>query len=423
MAGPVEIFISHAQGDEDNLNELIRQLTPMQRKGGITLWDTRQIVGGAVTATEIEKHLNTAQIFLLLITSNYVTSDHYSLVVNRAMARQQRGEAFVIPILLNWVFWEDEPYGNLSPLPDNRKPVSAWTNRGEAFFNIAEGIRKVVEKLTKPPLTAPAASPEPDSRISNTVTETTMQYGANNQQDDDFDVFLCHNHADKPGVKIIGERLKAAGIKPWLDEWELQPGQPWQRALEMQIGRINSAAVFVGKDGMGPWQQMESDAFLREFVQRLCPVIPVLMENAPRTPQLPIFLQGMTWVDFRKTVPDPMFQLIWGITGKRPTALNMYSQQAGSSVNAPGQATSAAATPAPKQTGLPFWKRRDLEQRRDEILRLRDIRNKKIQRFQEALAIETDVNTIIKYEQQLSQERTALDGLTKELEEIEQQLQ
>jgi hypothetical protein len=37
-----------------------------------------------------------------------------------------------------------------------------------------------------------------------------------------FDVFLCHNPADKPAVKAIGERLKDAGVKPWLDEWELQ---------------------------------------------------------------------------------------------------------------------------------------------------------------------------------------------------------
>ena len=33
--------------------------------------------------------------------------------------------------------------------------------------------------------------------------------------------------------------------------------------------------------------------------------------------KLPLILEGMTWVDFRKQEPDPMKQLIWGITGKR----------------------------------------------------------------------------------------------------------
>jgi len=133
----------------------------------------------------------------------------------------------------------------------------------------------------------------------------------------DFDVFLCHKGIDKPAVKKIGEQLKVEGLLPWLDEWELRPGLPWQPALEHQIEHIKSAAVFVGKDGLGPWQQMELEAFLREFVDRGCPVIPVLLDYAPDKPQLPIFLRGMEWVDFRKSDPEPLERLIWGITGTR----------------------------------------------------------------------------------------------------------
>ena len=133
----------------------------------------------------------------------------------------------------------------------------------------------------------------------------------------DFDVFLCHNGKDKPKVKEIGEQLKELGILPWLDEWELRPGLPWQHLLEQQIGKIKSAAVFVSKNDIGPWQKRELYAFLSEFVDRGCPVIPTLLPDAPQMPELPIFLKGMTWVDFRKQEPDPMERLVWGITGKR----------------------------------------------------------------------------------------------------------
>jgi GTPase SAR1 family protein len=133
----------------------------------------------------------------------------------------------------------------------------------------------------------------------------------------DFDVFLCHHGIDKASVKKVGEKLKERGLLPWLDEWELQPGIPWQRLLEERIEQIKSAAVFVGKNGMGPWQQLELEAFLREFVNRGCPVMPVLLLDAPDAPKLPVFLRGMTWVDFRKQEPDPMKQLIWGITGEK----------------------------------------------------------------------------------------------------------
>ena len=140
-------------------------------------------------------------------------------------------------------------------------------------------------------------------------------------KDEEFDVFLCHNSHDKPQVKEIARQLRAQGLKPWLDEWQLRPGLPWQRTLEAQIEQIKSAAVFVGKNGRGPWQDMELEAFIREFISRNCPVIPVVLADAPDKPQLPIFLRGMTWVDFRKQNPDPMKQLIWGIEGKNPNVI------------------------------------------------------------------------------------------------------
>jgi hypothetical protein len=136
----------------------------------------------------------------------------------------------------------------------------------------------------------------------------------------EFDVFLCHNADDKSAVKRIGEQLKRQGLLPWLDEWELPPGVPWQQQLEAQVANIRAAAVFVGCAGIGPWQQEELAAFLSEFHRRKCPVIPTLLPDAPAQPRLPIFLSERTWVDFRVADPDPLQRLIWGITGRRPTA-------------------------------------------------------------------------------------------------------
>jgi len=164
----------------------------------------------------------------------------------------------------------------------------------------------------------PSAIPEMDlaadiRRELETATSTIQ----GKIETDDFDVFLCHNSRDKEAVKKIGMQLKEFGVLPWLDEWELQPGLPWQQALEEKIERIKSAAVFVGVEGIGPWQEQEIEALLREFVRRKCPVIPILLTNVPEKPELPVFLKGMTWVDFNKSDPDPIQQLIWGITGKK----------------------------------------------------------------------------------------------------------
>jgi hypothetical protein len=75
----------------------------------------------------------------------------------------------------------------------------------------------------------------------------------------------------------------------------VEPGLPWQRVLEEQIQSIPAAIVVVGS-AVGPWQDHELTAFLRQFVERGCPVIPVLLPGVER-PELPTLLDGMTWVD------------------------------------------------------------------------------------------------------------------------------
>jgi aspartate carbamoyltransferase regulatory subunit len=177
-------------------------------------------------------------------------------------------------------------------------------------------------------------------RIKSTV-ETTLD---GKRAVKDFDVFLCYNSSDRPAVKRVGQRLKEHGLLPWLDEWELRPGVPWQPELEEVLSNISAAAVFVGPDGFGPWQLQEIQALLRRFVNSDRPVIPVLLPRRPLSrgsrkngskrapsrsslralarsspadlPKLPLFLENRTWVDFTKLTPDPMERLLWGITGK-----------------------------------------------------------------------------------------------------------
>ena len=135
-----------------------------------------------------------------------------------------------------------------------------------------------------------------------------------------LDVFLSHHSKDKPKVRLIAEALQSHGLTVWLDEWELVPGRPWQEALEEVIRTTHSAAVFVGPDGIGPWEAPEMRACLSQFVSRDLPVIPVILPGAAKVPELPLFLQSFTWVDFREEheFEASVQKLIWGITGEKP---------------------------------------------------------------------------------------------------------
>ena len=56
----------------------------------------------------------------------------------------------------------------------------------------------------------------------------------------EFDVFLSHNSADKPVVKELAERLRDDGLRVWLDDWVIQPGDliPQQILAGLEKSRV-----------------------------------------------------------------------------------------------------------------------------------------------------------------------------------------
>ena len=161
--------------------------------------------------------------------------------------------------------------------------------------------------------TAPVAGAERRESRATRVQEDPMDRPL-------IDVFVSHNSSDKPAARALCKALESRGIRPWLDEQQLVPGQPWQEALEDAVETASAVAVLVGADGLGPWEVMEMRAALTESVRKGLPVIPVLLPDAPRaTPKLPLFLAQYTWVDLRGGfTEDGLDRLQWGITGRRP---------------------------------------------------------------------------------------------------------
>lgn len=173
--------------------------------------------------------------------------------------------------------------------------------------------------LTRYPLEVVAADDESEQTpVEARPNETAVKPAPT------FDTFLSHNSKDKPEVKRLGEALKKRGLTVWLDEWELRPGLSWQNGLEEIITNCKSAAVCVGGNGIGPWEDPEMKALLRRFVNEkmagnIVPIIPVLLPGAPNNVKLPPFLEAFTWVDLRDGLKkDGLDRLEWGITGVNP---------------------------------------------------------------------------------------------------------
>ena len=63
------------------------------------------------------------------------------------MERHEKGEARVIPIILRTCDWSDMPYAKLQALPTGAKPINSFTDKDEAYTDVAKGIRMVVDYM------------------------------------------------------------------------------------------------------------------------------------------------------------------------------------------------------------------------------------------------------------------------------------
>ena len=146
------VFFSYAHADEALRNELAKHLRLLERQGIIVGWHDRRILPGREWAGEIDAHLQTAHILLLLVSADFLASDYcYDVEVRHAMARHEAGEARVIPIILRAVDWQSAPFGSLQALPKDARPVRSWPDPDEAFQDIARGICAVVEEMAGHP--------------------------------------------------------------------------------------------------------------------------------------------------------------------------------------------------------------------------------------------------------------------------------
>lgn len=109
-------------------------------------------------------------------------------------------------------------------------------------------------------------------------------------------IFLCHSSKDKFFVRELADQLRAAGVRVWLDEAEIQIGE----SLTYKIGRAIEemdffAAVLSSNSIDSEWVSRELQiAMQRELQERKVIVLPVLLEPV----DLPPFLRDKMYADF-----------------------------------------------------------------------------------------------------------------------------
>lgn len=150
-AKSLDMFIAYSREDEQYRVLLEKHLVGLERQGLINPWHDGKIEAGKEWEAEIEVRLSQADIILLLISVDFLSSDYcYHIEMEKALKRHTDGEAEVIPIIVRPCHWEDSPFSKLQVLPNKGKAISTWgLDVDSPLKDIAKNLNELIKKIKK----------------------------------------------------------------------------------------------------------------------------------------------------------------------------------------------------------------------------------------------------------------------------------
>src|SRR5438552_2778262 len=159
LSKALKIFYAYAHQDKELRDTLEKHLSVLQRQEIITGWHDGEIRAGSERDVQLKKHLTLSDIILLLISADFIASDYcYCLEMKQALERHERGEAYIIPILLRPTYIRGLPFALLQFLPRDGKPIVGWSDEDDAFAEIAEDIENFITEIDRRLPSEPAPS-------------------------------------------------------------------------------------------------------------------------------------------------------------------------------------------------------------------------------------------------------------------------
>ncbi|WP_417794683.1 toll/interleukin-1 receptor domain-containing protein [Terasakiella pusilla] len=184
------LFFSYCHKDETLRDQLETHLMMLKRQCIIDVWHDRRIVAGSDIDAAIDQELESADIILFLVSSDFLASNYcYDVEVARAMERHKEDTARVIPVILRPCDWHGSPFGKLLALPTDGLPVTKWADIDEAFLSIVTGIKEAakaspqsIQSSSKPLVSTPVTTAPSEPKIRSANLRVTKEF---TQQDRD----------------------------------------------------------------------------------------------------------------------------------------------------------------------------------------------------------------------------------------------
>lgn len=146
---PLEVFYLYDQADEVFKNELDKHLATLRRNNLIRTWDESKLLAGAAVDESVRQHLASANVILLLVSSDFLANDRlYEDQLMLALGRYRQGKALICPIVVRPCAWEGAIFAKMPTiLPKKNVALSAWDDLDTACKHIVQHLQIYLENL------------------------------------------------------------------------------------------------------------------------------------------------------------------------------------------------------------------------------------------------------------------------------------
>ena len=171
------------------------------------------------------------------------------------------------------------------------KHIGDVDDRRRAAYGYAYAcpIAKVTALLDAPPVPQPI-TPAPLTSVRESVAAVAPIAA------DEYHVFVSYRSSDRPWALSLVARLEGAGLRVFIDQKELEPGQYLAAQLGEAMKRSRAAVVLVSRGWLdSPWCQQEANVLVQRAVEDAAfTLVPLRLDKS----EMPVLLKSRLWIDF-----------------------------------------------------------------------------------------------------------------------------
>lgn len=141
--------------------------------------------------------------------------------------------------------------------------------------------------------------------------------------------FLSHASEDKADfAEPLARSLAELGIRPWLDKWEIKPGDSLiQKLFDEGLATVKAVIVVVSESSAAkPWVREELDAAMVARITNTTRLIPIRLDHAD--------------------MPPPLRHLVWINADRTPAGVKEAGRQIADTLHGRNMRPTVAAPPA-----------------------------------------------------------------------------